>query len=56
MWAISAPGASLHDTYAALKTVVAELVGCGKTVIILGGSHDLTLAQYEAYRSQQYDH
>jgi arginase family enzyme len=44
-------GATLQDTYAALKTVVAELLEAGKTVIILGGSHDLTLAQYEAYKS-----
>jgi arginase family enzyme len=44
-------GASLQDTYAALRTVVAELVDAGKTVLILGGSHDLTLAQYEAYKS-----
>jgi formiminoglutamase len=43
-------GATLADTYAALKTVVSELVEAGKTVVILGGSHDLTLAQYEAYR------
>ncbi|MEJ7766807.1 MAG: formimidoylglutamase [Chitinophagaceae bacterium] len=42
-------GITLSDTYAALKTVVSELVNCGKTVIILGGSHDLTLAQYHAY-------
>ena len=26
-----------------------ELIDDGKTVIILGGSHDLTLAQYDAY-------
>jgi len=43
-------GATLQDTYAALKTVVSELVEAGKTVVIIGGSHDLTLAQYEAYR------
>jgi arginase family enzyme len=42
-------GASLQDTYAALKTVTSELIEAGKTVIILGGSHDLTLAQYQAY-------
>lgn len=42
-------GAALSDTYAALKTVVGELVSIGKTVIILGGSHDLTLAQYQVY-------
>jgi formiminoglutamase len=45
-------GATMADTYAALKTVISELIGLGKTVIILGGSHDLTLAQYEAYRSR----
>ncbi len=43
-------GATLNDTYAALKTVVSELIGANKTVIILGGSHDLTLAQYDAYK------
>ena len=42
-------GASLQDTYAALKTVIAELIEQGKRVIILGGSHDVTLAQYNAY-------
>jgi formiminoglutamase len=44
-------GASLSDTYAALRTVVAELLDIGKIVVILGGSHDLTLAQYDAYKS-----
>ena len=43
-------GETLQDSYAALKTVVAELLRRNKTVVILGGSHDLTLAQYEAYR------
>ncbi|MBM3922234.1 MAG: formimidoylglutamase [Sphingomonadales bacterium] len=42
-------GATLPDTYAALRTVVSALIGEGKTVIILGGSHDLTTAQYQAY-------
>jgi arginase family enzyme len=46
-------GAALSDTYAALKTVVAELVSIGKTVVILGGSHDLTLAQYQVYASHR---
>ena len=45
-------GATLADTYAAAKTVIAELLGLKKTVIILGGSHDLTLAQYGAYVAQ----
>jgi formiminoglutamase len=43
------PGAGLSDTYAAAKTVIAELLGQKKTVVVLGGSHDLTLAQYGAY-------
>jgi formiminoglutamase len=41
-------GAALNDSYAALKTVIAELTESGKTVIVIGGSHDLTLAQYRA--------
>jgi formiminoglutamase len=42
-------GKSMQDSYAALKLVVHELINIGKTVIILGGSHDLTLAQYQAF-------
>src|ERR1700730_4619945 len=44
-------GSTLSDTYAALRSVINELIGLGKTVIILGGSHDLTLAQYQSYVS-----
>jgi formiminoglutamase len=44
-------GATLQDTYAALKAVVSELIEQKKKVIILGGSHDITLAQYGAYGS-----
>ena len=36
-------GASLADSYAAIKTVVNELLQLNKTVIIIGGSHDNTL-------------
>ncbi len=43
-------GASLSDSYAALRTVAGELINVGKTVVILGGSHDLTLAQSDAYK------
>jgi formiminoglutamase len=43
-------GASLADSYAAVKTVVGELLQLNKTVIIIGGSHDNTLAQYYAYK------
>ncbi len=46
-------GAALTDSYAALKTVVMELIGIGKTVIILGGSHDLTLSQYQTYAAKK---
>ena len=48
-------GATLNDSYAAIKTVIAELLRLKKTVVILGGSHDITLAQYFAYKeiSQQ---
>jgi formiminoglutamase len=42
-------GKVLNDTYAALKVVLRELQEEGKTIIILGGSHDLTLAQYQAF-------
>lgn len=43
-------GASLSDSYAAVKTVVAELLRMNKTVVMIGGSHDITLAQYFAYK------
>ncbi|MEX1202177.1 MAG: formimidoylglutamase [Ferruginibacter sp.] len=42
-------GASVQDSYAAIKTILAELFRLNKTVLILGGSHDITLAQYYAY-------
>jgi arginase family enzyme len=44
-------GANLQDTYAALQAVVSELLEQNKKVVILGGSHDITLAQYNAYAS-----
>lgn len=44
-------GAGLLDSYAALQTVLSELIKMGKTVIVLGGSHDITIAQYNAYKS-----
>jgi formiminoglutamase len=43
-------GATLSDSYAAVKTVLAELMRQNKTVVLLGGSHDITLAQYYAYK------
>ena len=46
-------GASLQDSYAAIKTVLNELLNEKKTVIFIGGSHDLTLPQYEAYSANK---
>lgn len=47
------PGATLQDSYAAFKTVVSELMQHCEKVVIIGGSHDLTLAQCNVYASQQ---
>jgi formiminoglutamase len=47
------PGAVLNDTYAALKMVLGELAERGKLAVVLGGSHDLTLAQYYSNRDQK---
>ncbi|TAE36576.1 MAG: arginase [Sphingobacteriales bacterium] len=43
------PGHQLSDTYIAVKTVVAELIKLNILPIIIGGSHDITYAQYLAY-------
>ncbi len=40
-------GRSLSDSMAALKIVVQEIVQSGKLAVVIGGSHDLTLAQYQ---------
>ncbi len=44
-----APGAEVTDTYYALKGVVDELVKQQITVVVLGGSQDLTYAMYRGY-------
>lgn len=44
-------GASVDDSRAALRLVLQELHDAGKIVILLGGSHDLSLQQYEAFKS-----
>lgn len=44
-------GQTIPDSYAALRTVISELLLQNKKVVIMGGSHDLTLAQYHAYTS-----
>lgn len=43
-------GAAVTDTYAAVKTVLAELLRLNKTIVLFGGSHDVTLAQYFAFK------
>ena len=45
-------GASVSDTYAAVKAVATECLNLGKRFLLLGGSHDLTLALYEGYQSK----
>lgn len=45
------PGATVQDTYIALKTVVAELIRAGILPVIIGGSQDLTYAQFLAYET-----
>lgn len=47
------PGATLQDSYAALRAVVNEFIQHEKRVVILGGSHDLTLAQYYGHVDMQ---
>ncbi len=47
-------GASLQDTYSALQQVLGELSALEKKVVILGGSHDIMLAQYNVFaRNEQ---
>lgn len=46
-------GASMADSYAAVKTVLTELLRMKKKVVLIGGSHDITLPQYFAYRDLQ---
>lgn len=42
-------GQNISDTYAAIRTVIKTLLAEKITVILIGGSHDITLAQYSAY-------
>ena len=43
-------GNTVGDTRAALLTVLQEIHAAGKIAIIIGGSHDLTLQQYEVFK------
>jgi arginase family enzyme len=42
-------GQTTDDTYYAVAEVVAEVIGNGNTLILLGGSQDLTFATYKGY-------
>ena len=44
-------GASFSDSYSAVTIVMQELLQMNKTIVLLGGSHDNTLAQYFAYKA-----
>ena len=44
-------GHSVTDTYFALSSVVAELIANNVVPVILGGSQDMTFANYQAYQS-----
>jgi formiminoglutamase len=46
-----APGDTVEDTYFALKTVVKELIKLKIVPVIIGGSQDLTFANYAAYEA-----
>jgi arginase family enzyme len=43
-------GETLGDTYAAVSVIMVELLRNGIVPVVLGGSQDLTLAQYMAYQ------
>lgn len=43
-------GSSLGDSYAAIRIILKELFSINRTVIVIGGSHDLTLAIYTAFK------
>ena len=47
------PGASLADTYSALQQVLSELSALQKKIVILGGTHDIMLAQYNEFAHRQ---
>lgn len=44
------PGQKWGDSLAALKIILEEMHVRGKKAIVLGGSHDLCLAQYQVYK------
>ncbi len=46
-------GATLNDTRAALRTLLTELHLMNKRVLLIGGSHDLTVQQYEVFKTME---
>ena len=46
-------GATVGDTRVALLTVLQEIHAAGKIAVVLGGSHDLTLQQYEVFKKAE---
>ena len=46
-------GETLKDTYSALSSIMIELLKEGILPVILGGSQDLTYAQYVAYQQME---
>lgn len=46
-------GATPGDTRAALRTVLQEVEAAGKIAVVIGGTHDLTLQQYEVFKKAQ---
>jgi len=45
------PGQTAGDTYYAVSEVVSELISLGNTIILMGGSQDLTFAAYKGYET-----
>ncbi len=46
-------GATIEDTRAALRTVLSEINDTGKIALVIGGSHDLALQQYEVFKKEE---
>jgi len=46
-------GVTVGDTRAALLTVLQEIHAAGKIAVVIGGSHDLTLQQYEVFKKAE---
>lgn len=46
-------GATPGDTRAALRTVLQEVEAAGKIAVVIGGSHDLTLQQYDVFKKAE---